>query len=106
LLVIRGLRKDSGVTGSIMRPLMLYFFEFVPYFSSDSPNILSIPVPFPWSVHLSSPEPIPDATAPRSQSECTEQPALKSLQVFTRCLKVSATPSALDDSSPIASSPP
>ena len=66
------------------------FLEFVPYFSSDSPGILSAHDPLPPYVPLSSPEPIPDANAPRSQSECTEQPAPKPPQVFTRCPKVPA----------------
>ena len=51
------------------------FFEFVPYFSSNNPGILLAPVPLPQYIRLSSPKPIPDATTPRSQLECTKQPA-------------------------------
>jgi len=71
------------------------FFKSVPYFyvSSDRPCILLTPVPLPPSVPLSSPEPISDAIASRSQSKCVDQPIPKPPQVFTRCLKVSAPPS-------------
>ena len=81
------------------------FFEYVSYFSSNNPGILSAHVPLPPSVPLPSPEPIMSANVPRSLSEYTEQLAPKSPQVFTRRPKVPAPPSTLD-SSLIAGPPP
>ena len=82
------------------------FFDSISYFSSDSLGILSALVPLPPSVPLSSPKPTIDATALRSQSECTEQPAPKLLQMFTQWPKVLAPPSVLNDSSPFAGPSP
>ena len=77
------------------------FFEYVRYFSSDSPGILSACVP------LSSPELILDATAPRSQSEyteiCTKTTSGVHLTSKSSCL--AAPSSGLDNSSPIAGPP-
>ena len=78
LLDIRGLEKDISVTILLLGSIVyvdVTFLEFVSYFSSNSLGILSALVPLPPHVSLSSPKPILDTTAPRSQSECTKQHA-------------------------------
>jgi len=84
---------------------MLHYLSLF-HFSSDSTCILSTHVPLPQSVSPSSPEPIPDVPASMPQSTCTEQPAPKPHQVFTRQQKVPVAPSALDDSSSRVVDPP
>ena len=85
--------------------LMLHFLSLF-HTLLDRLGSLSASVPLSSFVPLSALAPIPDATAPRSQYECTEQLASKPLQVFTCWPNVPASPSTLNDPfSPIAGPP-